>query len=321
MQKPQNYPTQPEHLWNHFFDFTQTPRPSKEEEKIRQHLIGLAEKYKHEYKTDDEGNIVIYVPGSKDKENLEPVIIQNHIDMVTDATPDRKINFSTDPIITKVEGDWLKADRTTLGADNGIGCAAALALMTDDSISHPPLELLFTTDEETGLNGAWGVQSSFFKAKRMINLDTEEWGSLYTGCAGGIDKQFNKKIEMTKGADGLQAFKLTIGKLRGGHSGVDIHMQLGNAIKLLGEYLKEIKIDMELAEFRGGRAHNIIPRDAYAIIRTEMKNEQRLIDVGNELVERWKSYLPEDDQGVNLTIERIDGEFEVIQNLVTSLVP
>jgi dipeptidase D len=143
MQKPQNYPTQPEHLWNHFFDFTQTPRPSKEEEKIRQHLIGLAEKYKHEYKTDDEGNIVIYVPGSKDKENLEPVIIQNHIDMVTDATPDRKINFSTDPIITKVEGDWLKADRTTLGADNGIGCAAALALMTDDSISHPPLELLF----------------------------------------------------------------------------------------------------------------------------------------------------------------------------------
>ena len=143
--------------------------------------------------TDEVGNVIVYVPASEGYEPHETVIIQNHMDMVTDATPDRVINFSKDPIVTLRDGDWIKADRTTLGADNGIGCAAALALMSDKTISHPPLELLFTIDEETGLKGAWGVDASKLKGKKMLNLDTEEWGSFYIGCAGGIDYEFRSE--------------------------------------------------------------------------------------------------------------------------------
>ncbi len=314
MQKPENYPENPQHLWQHFFDFTQIPRPSKQEEKICDHVISLAKKYGYEYKTDEEKNIVIYVPASKGKENSAPVIIQNHVDMVTDATPDRKINFSEDPIKTFVEGDWLKADRTTLGADNGIGCAAALALMTDESISHPPLELLFTTDEETGLNGAWAVKGGNFKSKRLINLDTEEWGSLYIGCAGGIDKQLNKKVEIVKGDDNFQEMKVTIGGLRGGHSGIDIHKPLANAIKLLVEYLVELdkNCSFELSQFRGGRAHNIIPRDAFAIIRCSREQKHVLSQLGQDLTKRWKDYLSDEDQGVFVEVSECEKSEEVL---------
>ncbi|MFY7992046.1 MAG: beta-Ala-His dipeptidase [Bacteriovoracaceae bacterium] len=308
--KPQYFPETPTQVWNFFHAITQVPRPSKHEEKIRRYIVGEAERLQLEYKVDNVGNVIIYVPASAGYESHAPVIIQNHMDMVTDATPDRKINFNEDPIITIVEGEWLTADRTTLGADNGIGCAAALALMEDRTLKHPPLEILFTVDEETGLVGAWGVVGENFKGRKLINLDTEEWGSLYIGCAGGIDYDFEKKYQlqsakMSKGA------KLTVGGFIGGHSGVDIHEQRGNALKFLFEIIKEAGVsELELAEVRGGKAHNIIPRDAFAYLNT---NNLEKLKLASEVVQaRWKSFQPKKDQSFFYNIEEADVYPEVL---------
>ena len=215
MEIPTHIPTEPKFLWNYFHNITQLPRPSKQEEKVREFILTEARKLNLKTDVDEVGNVIVFVPASPGYENHETVIIQNHMDMVTDATPDRNINFSTDPIVTLRDGEWLKADRTTLGADNGIGCAAALALMNDSTVQHPPLELLFTIDEETGLKGAWGVDGSKLKGKKMLNLDTEEWGSLYIGCAGGIDYEFNKKVEMVPSKIQWPFYKLTAGGFLG----------------------------------------------------------------------------------------------------------
>lgn len=292
---PDHFPSEPANLWGYFHAITQVPRPSKKEEKIRDYILNEAKKLTLKTHVDEVGNVIIYVPASPGYENHEAVIIQNHMDMVTDATPDRAINFSADPIVTYRDGDWIKADRTTLGADNGIGCAAALALMNDSTISHPPLELLFTTDEETGLVGAWGVDPNFLKGKKMINLDTEEWGSLYIGCAGGIDYEFNTKVAMVPSAITGHFYKLTVGGFLGGHSGVDIHEQRGNAVKFLMDIINSLSKDnFELAEWRGGKAHNIIPRDAFAILKIhDLKEAQASVE---SVLARWKGFMPKNDQ-------------------------
>jgi dipeptidase D len=304
MEKPQNYPVQPEHIWEQFFQITQIPRPSKHEDKMVAYLEKLARENDLEYKTDGAKNVVIYVPGTNGRENDDPVIIQNHIDMVTDATPDRKINFKTDPITTFVENGWLKADRTTLGADNGIGCAAALATIFEKDITHPPLELLFTTDEETGLNGALNLDTGMLQGRKMLNLDTEEWGSVYIGCAGGIDYELTRDVDfhpvMGKG------LKITLGKLVGGHSGVDIHEQRGNAIKLLMEAVGELTTDYRLVEIRAGKAHNIIPRDAYVIVALDDDAIEGTQKEFLTIAERWRSFLPEQDSKFEVEFDVID---------------
>ena len=307
MQTPSHFPTEPQALWGYFHSINQIPRPSRQEDKFREFILKEASGLGLKTHTDEVGNVIVYVPASVGYENHETVIIQNHMDMVTDATPDRQINFSQDPIVTFRDGDWIKADRTTLGADNGIGCAAALALMNDSTISHPALELLFTIDEETGLKGAWGVDANFLKGKKMLNLDTEEWGSLYIGCAGGIDYEFNKKVSMVPSKLKASSYKLVVGGFLGGHSGVDIHEQRGNAIKFLMDWLGSIATDsVEVSEWRGGKAHNIIPRDAFALVKlTDATAAQKLAD---ELVTRWKSFMPENDRGFFAKIEKLDQE-------------
>lgn len=305
MQTPSHFPHEPKAIWEHFHAITQIPRPSKQEEKIREYILQTAKNLNLKTDVDTVGNVIVYVPATSGYENHETVIIQNHMDMVTDATPDRKINFSNDPIVTFRDGDWIKADRTTLGADNGIGCAAALALMSGESISHPPLELLFTIDEETGLKGAWGVDASKLQGKKMLNLDTEEWGSVYIGCAGGIDYEFNHQVQMVQSAMKGQFYKLSVGGFLGGHSGVDIHEQRGNAIKFLMDWLSLIpRESFELVEWRGGKAHNIIPRDAFAIVK--LKNPEVALKASSEIAQKWKSFLPKDDQHFTVSVEVID---------------
>ncbi len=305
MNIPTHFPAEPKNLWAYFHSINQIPRPSRNEEKFREFILDEAKKYQLKTHVDEVGNVIVYVPASKGYENHETVIIQNHMDMVTDATPDRHINFNTDPIITFREGDWIKADRTTLGADNGIGCAAALALMNDDSISHPALELLFTIDEETGLKGAWGVNAEFLKGKKMLNLDTEEWGSLYIGCAGGIDYEFNKKVEMTAPTSKGESVKLVVGGFLGGHSGVDIHEQRGNAIKFLMDWMTSMpEGSFEIAEWRGGKAHNIIPRDAFAnVIVKDMKVAE---EMAQKTMNRWMGFMPENDRAFFAKVEKLD---------------
>lgn len=307
MSKPLNYPESPKDLWNIFYDFTQTPRPSKNEDQIVKYLVNLAEKNKLKYKVDKASNVIIYVPGKNGRENDAPVIIQNHIDMVTDALPNIKINFKEDPIETEVDGEWLTAKGTTLGADNGIGCAASLAVIFDENLVHPPLELLFTTDEETGLNGALGLETEYLKGRKMLNLDTEEWGSLYIGCAGGLHYDFNRDFELVEPK--LQKkIKISISDLVGGHSGIDIHKQHGNAIKLLVDFLNELKdrIPFELEEFRSGKAHNIIPRDAYALLNIEEKDFSLVEKLIVEMKSEWLNFLPKVDQGLKFSIEKLE---------------
>lgn len=303
MQTPAHFPSEPQNVWGYFHAITQLPRPSKQEDKVREFILAEAGKLNLQTHVDDVGNVIVYVPATKGYESHETVIIQNHMDMVTDATPDRQINFSQDPIITFRDGEWIKADRTTLGADNGIGCAAALALMNDPSISHPALELLFTIDEETGLKGAWGVDGSKLKGKKMLNLDTEEWGSLYIGCAGGIDYEFNRKVKMVPSKIHGEVYKMTVGGFLGGHSGVDIHEQRGNAIKFLLDWINSLPADsLELIEWRGGKAHNIIPRDAFAIVK--LSNPEAAKEAGAKVAVRWKSFMPKNDQNFSVSLEK-----------------
>jgi dipeptidase D len=310
MQTPAHFPTEPRLVWEYFHAINQIPRPSKKEDKMREFILAEAKRLGHKTHVDEVGNVIVYVPASAGYEKHETVIIQNHMDMVTDATPDRNIDFNKDPIITVKEGEWIKADRTTLGADNGIGCAAALALMDDKTIQHPALELLFTIDEETGLKGAWGVDASFLKGKKMLNLDTEEWGSLYIGCAGGIDYEFKAPAKMVK-ATLPKTVKLTVGGFLGGHSGVDIHEQRGNAIKFLMDCLVSLpEGSFELVEWRGGKAHNIIPRDAFAVLN--VKDPSIVEKIAKEVSARWMSFMPESDRKFTATVEGADAASEVV---------
>lgn len=312
MQLPTHFPTEPQKVWGYFHAINQIPRPSKKEDKIREYILKEAASLNLKTHTDSVGNVIVYVPASKGYENRDTVIIQNHMDMVTDATPDRQINFNTDPIITFRDGEWIKADRTTLGADNGIGCAAALALMHDESIAHPALELLFTTDEETGLVGAWGVDANYLKGKKMLNLDTEEWGSLYIGCAGGIDYEFKKTIKTTSATLKTGA-KFVVGGFLGGHSGVDIHEQRGNAIKFLMDWLTSMpEGSYELNEWRGGKAHNIIPRDSFALVNVEDLKVAE--EIAAKVTARWKNFMPQSDRNFFAKVEPMEPFTSVVSN-------
>jgi dipeptidase D len=304
MTKPAQYPTEPSHLWDHFYSFTQIPRPSAEESAVRQHVIDLAEKSGHPWKTDGRGNLVVYVPGSAGREDESPVIIQNHLDMVTVKTDDKEHDFSADPLTLQVEEGWLLADRTTLGADNGVGCCAALAAMTDENVSHPPLELLFTVEEETGLYGASELDATMLSGQRMLNLDTEDWGELFVGCAGGRGWILRRSMERSPVPDGAEPWQLTLRGLAGGHSGIQIHHQLGNAIKLLGQWLREAQdIGVSLCSFEGGVAHNVIPREGILTFYAPAGSESKLQALNAGMLERWSRYLPEADKDLALELE------------------
>lgn len=307
---PEHFPKEPKALWENFYKITQVPRPSKQEEKATELLISIANESGLKWVKDNVGNIIIYVPGKGKKAGEAPLIIQNHIDMVTDALHGVKINFALDPIKTIKEGEWLKAQGTTLGADNGIGCAAALATIFEKDLIHPPLELLFTIDEETGLNGALGLETKYLSGRRMLNLDTEEWGSLYIGCAGGIDYELTKEVRLNPALEGSIPVKILVDQFIGGHSGVDIHEQRGNAIKFLAEFLIEARkadLNFEIAELRAGKAHNIIPRDAFIHLWIEEIQKQKFLALGESLIQRWKSFLPKEDQALRFSLFEEEG--------------
>lgn len=303
MSKPVNYPTHPAALWERFYQLTQVPRPSKKEEKARAYLINIAKEKGLDYATDKADNIVIYVPATKGYEESETVIVQNHIDMVCDKTSDKEFNFETDPIDLLIEEGWITADRTTLGSDNGIGCAIALALLDEPNMSHPALELLFTMDEETGLNGALGLDGSMFKGKKLVNLDTEEWGSVYIGCAGGIDYNLHRQCEMVSTDANKVTLEVSVTNLKGGHSGVDVHLGRANAVKLLIEALFSAKrTNFEISSFSGGKAHNIIPRDAKAIVVLDKSKVEDFKSIMEKEKETFSTYMLKEDSDFELSV-------------------
>jgi len=263
----------PELLWKHFEELTQIPRPSRKEEKAAKYVVDFAKQNNLEYAKDSFGNIVIRKPATPGKENLAPVVLQGHLDIVPEKNSDVKHDFEKDPLQIYVDGDWVKAKGTTLGSDNGIGVAAALAVLESNDIEHGPIEALFTLDEETGLNGAQALQPGFVKAEILMNLDSEEDGALYIGCAGGQNTFVKFKCNQNDIQANTVALELKVLGLKGGHSGLDIIQGRGNAIKIMVRLLHELnyKFGIRLVSLNGGSKHNAIPRESFAIIRVPKK--------------------------------------------------
>ncbi|MEM9255094.1 MAG: beta-Ala-His dipeptidase [Pseudomonadota bacterium] len=295
--KPAEYPNEPAHLWRHFYAISRIPRPSLQEQGMRDYITGLADELGHRWRIDATGNLVVEVPATAAMQDRPAVIIQNHMDMVTVKTADKVHEFKKDPISLQVEDGWLKADRTTLGADNGVGCAAALALMTDSEIERPPLQLLFTVDEERGLFGALELDPDLLRAERMLNLDTEEWHELYVGCAGGGGWGFRRSCDTQVADRTEEAWSIGLSGLAGGHSGIQIHEQLGNAVKLLAEGLQDLT-GVRLAAMDIGVAHNVIPREGSVDILCPAGTGEQLAQRLQDLRVRALSYLPADDSGL-----------------------
>ena len=303
MKNITNYPTQPQHVWECFYQLTQTPRPSKKEALVFKYLTNLAIRENLKYKVDSAKNVIIYVPGTPGKEHNSPVIIQNHMDMVCDKIPEKNFDFEKDPIDIYVQDGWIYAKGTTLGADNGFGCAMSLALACDKKIAHPPLELLFTTDEETGLNGALNLDASLLKGRKMINIDTEEWGAIYIGCAGGIDAKLSGKTHQVDANKNHLSCVLEIKNLKGGHSGLDIHRGRLNAMVVLAQILWEAqKLDYSISSISAGKAHNIIPRDAVCKLVIKKEDFKKFQEICLQVLAGLRqNALPEDrDLQINL---------------------
>lgn len=261
----------------HFFDeICKVPRPSKKEERIVEYLKEFGKKHYLETKVDEVGNVLIKKTATKGKEGLKTVVLQSHVDMVCEKNSDVKHDFLTDPIQTYVDGEWLRAKGTTLGADNGIGVATELAILAADDIEHGPIECLFTIDEETGLTGAFALKEGFLSGDILINLDSEDEGELFIGCAGGIDSVAEFAYEVIPVPQDYFFFRVDVKGLTGGHSGDDINKNRANANKMLTRYLLRIadKYDMYLCEIHGGNLRNAIPREAYAICAVPMSEKE-----------------------------------------------
>jgi dipeptidase D len=259
---------EPKAVWENFYNLTQVPRPSKKEDKIQSFMIGFGEGLGLITEKDSVGNVLIRKPATPGMENRKGIILQGHLDMVPQKNSGTSHDFEKDPIDAWIDGDWVRGRGTTLGADNGIGVASAMAVLADKDLVHGPVEALFTCDEETGMTGALGLKPKWLKGDILLNLDSEEEGELYVGCAGGINGNVEFEYDEVIIPEGVQPFKLIISGLKGGHSGLDINLGRGNANKLIIRFLKYAtrELDVRLAEINGGGMRNAIPREAYAVV-------------------------------------------------------
>ena len=296
---------EPRAVWQYFHQITQVPRPSAQEEKIQQYILDEAARLGLPAERDAGGNIRVRKAASAGRENEPGVILQAHLDMVAQKNRDTVHDFSKDPIRTVIDGDWVRADGTTLGADNGIGVAMVLAILADKNLSHPPLEALFTASEEIGLLGASAVQPNWLNGSVLLNLDFEDEGELCIGCAGATNADYTVPLqyEPLQG----QGYQLHVGGLKGGHSGVEIHLQRGNAIKILARVLQALHDDpnnaLKIIGLQAGDLSNAIPREADAAVAL---NDSQLAAVQqrlHELTAEIRAELPAEDQGLHISLE------------------
>ncbi len=294
-----------------FEEIAKIPRCSKNEEQICAWLASWAQEHGFGVKKDAAGNILIQVPGTEGYESSTPVVIQGHMDMVCEREKGFDFDFSKDPIKLIFDDDgWLRADRTTLGADNGIAIAMAMAISLDEDQPHPPLELLFTVDEETGLTGAVALEPGFLEGKILLNVDSEDEGVFTVGCAGGNDTHISLPVASEPIPAGSKVLRLVAGGLSGGHSGVDIHEQRANAIRVLARGLGDLLkgSDMRILSLKGGTAHNAIPRDAEALIALPgdaLKGAQETI---SELQSALRAECAKTDKDIFVTLEAAEGD-------------
>lgn len=317
----------PKGIFHYFNEICKVPRPSKKEEKILAYLKQFAEEHQLEYQQDKIGNLLIKKEATAGKEKLKTIILQSHVDMVCEKNREVEHDFDKDAIIPVVEGEWLKAKGTTLGADNGIGVATQLAILAADDIKHGPIECLFTVDEETALTGAFHLEKNFLSGDILLNLDSEDEGEIFIGCAGGIDSVANYSYKEIDIPTNFFFFKVEVKGLTGGHSGGDIHLGRGNANKILNRFLSQSleRHDLYVCEIEGGNLRNAIPREAHAICA--IPNDENKHNIRAEL----NIYMAEIEEELGIiepnftmTLESVSAQpkaidRETIANLVKSL--
>ncbi|MEG1748645.1 MAG: aminoacyl-histidine dipeptidase [Tannerellaceae bacterium] len=306
----------PQHLWGYFYDLTQIPRPTGHMEQVTRFMVAFGNGLGLETQQDEIGNVLIRKPATPGKEGSKVVTMQSHLDMVPQKNSSTKHDFVTDPIDAYVEGDWVTARETTLGADNGLGAAMAMAVLADNSLKHGPLEALFTVDEEVGLDGAIGLKPGFLNGEILLNCDSEEEGKLFVGCAGGADMNISFQFkDETYIPEGDVAVKLSLTGLKGGHSGTDIHLGRANANKLIFRFMKEVVCDYgaRLSSIEGGSLRNAIPREAFAVITIPGDNVESLWELVADYQDLFRQEYAGIEGNISFTAEMAE--------LPTTLIP
>ncbi len=298
---------QPQLVFSIFDEITKIPRPSKKEGKIRQFLLDYAKEHGIAAKTDEIGNVVLSKPATPGHENAPTVILQGHMDMVCESN-DKNFDFENSPIQTIIDGEWIRANGTTLGADNGIGMAASLAALTDDSYTHGPLEALFTVDEETGMTGANNLGEGMISGSMLLNLDSEDDAEIFVGCAGGVDTQAFFHYKRSFAPKDFLYFKINIEGLNGGHSGGDIHLGRANANKLLARFLFDLsaKHEVVVSEIDGGNLRNAIPRASHAVIGVHTSQKEVVRTMLNLYIADLENEYKGLEPNLKITMESVD---------------
>lgn len=301
-----------ERVFYHFQEISKIPRGSGNEKEISDYLIKFGKNLGLETIQDEALNVIIKKPASKGYENAPVVIIQGHMDMVCEKNGDKVHDFTKDPIKLIIDGDYIYADKTTLGGDDGIAVAYAMAVLEDNTLEHPPIEVLITSDEEAGMSGALAIHPEHLSGKIVLNVDSEEEGKLLVSCAGGIRTKSTFPIQWINKKSDTKEFVLSLKGLKGGHSGTDIHLEKGNSNKLMGRLLKEIskEIDFNLASLNGGSKNNAIPREAEAILIVNLKDENKLNDVIAKVSEELKNEFRKKDPDLSISLSVLENNVE-----------
>ena len=306
---------EPKMLWHYFDNVIKIPRPSGKEEKIRQHLMDFGEKFNLETITDKTGNILIRKNATSGMDGVKPVVLQGHMDIVAEKNADSNHDFENDPINAYINGEWITANGTTLGADDGIGIAAMLAVLSDKKLKHGPIECLFTVEEETGLTGAKGLEPGFLNGKTLINLDSEDEGELFIGCAGGIDTLATLSYKTKRVHNNSIAYNISVNGLKGGHSGDEIDKGLGNSNKILNRILWNATnlYKIKISNFDGGNLRNAIPREASAIIVIREKHKNNFEKYLKEISFEIKNELAATEPGLQIKPELVEPPGKVLR--------
>lgn len=299
---------EPKELWNKFADLNAVPRPSKKEEKVIAFMMDFGKQAGLETFKDKIGNVIIKKPATAGMEKRKPIVMQAHLDMVHQKNEDTDFDFDAQGIIMYVEDDWVKAKGTTLGADNGLGVAAIMAVLESTDIPHPAIEALFTIDEETGMTGALGLEGGLLNGEILLNLDTEEDDEIDIGCAGGIDVTAERYYEEEEVPEGVVAYKITVKGLQGGHSGMDIHCGLGNANKIMNRMLFDgfENFGLRISEIYGGGLRNAIPRESFAVVVVDKVHHDAFALEFNQLAAEIKKELKVTEPNLKIMAEVVD---------------